>query len=194
MAGPTKQFDQDQTLDIALQLFWMKGYESTSMQELVNAMGINRASLYQTYGNKYDLYVASMDRYIDSTLDLFKQALKQPGPALEILRTLFQNIVLSSQQEGFHGCFINNTAVELGVHDQELAKKIRGVWQQFEDMFTEMIQRAVDHDELKSDIDVHITAQLLNTHLQGLMVQSKTKISEKKLFDNIELVFRLIHQ
>jgi len=194
MAGPTKQFDQDQALSKALQLFWMKGYEATSMQELVEAMGVNRASLYQTYGNKYDLYVASMDRYIDTSIGLFNQTLENPGPALGGLKALFQNLVLNSLQGGMHGCFINNTAVELGVHDPALAKKIRDVWNQFEDVFTQMIQRAIDNGELKSDVDVKITAQLLNTQLQGLMVQSKTSISKKKLFDSIDLIFRLIHE
>lgn len=194
MAGPPKQFDQDQALSKALQLFWMKGYEATSMQELVEAMGINRASLYQTYGNKYDLYVASMDRYIDTSIELFRQTLENTGPALGSLQTLFQNLILNSLQSGMYGCFINNTAVELGVHDQALAKKIRDVWDQFEDVFTQIIQRAIDNGELKPDIDVQLTAQLLNTHLQGLIVQSKTSISKKKLFDSIDLIFRLIHE
>lgn len=192
MAGPNKQFDQDQALDKALQLFWMKGYESTSMQELVDVMGVNRASMYQTYGNKYDLYVASMDRYIDSAIDLFNEVLEQPGPALENLHTLFQNMVLSSLQGGFHGCFINNTAVELSVHDPKLAKKIRDVWVQFEDVFAKMAQRAIGDGELRAGIDSHTTAQLLNITLQGLMIQSKTNISKEKLFDSIDLVFRLI--
>ena len=194
MAGPTKQFDQDQALGKALQLFWMKGYEATSMQELVDAMGVNRASLYQTYGNKYDLYVASMDRYIDTSVDLFKQTLENPGPALDSLQALFQNLILNSLQSGMHGCFINNTAVELGVHDEALAKKIRDAWAQFEGVFSRMIQRAIDNGEFKADIDVQVTAQLLNTHLQGLMVQSKTSISKTKLFDSIDLIFRLIHE
>jgi len=135
-----------------------------------------------------------MDRYIDTSIGLFNQTLENPGPALGGLKALFQNLVLNSLQGGMHGCFINNTAVELGVHDPALAKKIRDVWNQFEDVFTQMIQRAIDNGELKSDVDVKITAQLLNTQLQGLMVQSKTSISKKKLFDSIDLIFRLIHE
>ncbi|VAW96935.1 hypothetical protein MNBD_GAMMA21-2937, partial [hydrothermal vent metagenome] len=145
-------------------------------------------------GNKYDLYVASMDRYIDTSIELFRQTLENTGPALGSLQTLFQNLILNSLQSGMYGCFINNTAVELGVHDQALAKKIRDVWDQFEDVFTQIIQRAIDNGELKPDIDVQLTAQLLNTHLQGLIVQSKTSISKKKLFDSIDLIFRLIHE
>ncbi len=194
MAGPSKQFDQHQALDKALQLFWKQGYESTSMQELVDVMGVNRASLYQTYGNKYDLYLASFNRYIDATLNTFNQALKTPGPALENAQTLFQNLVQHSLEGGLQGCFINNTAVELGAHDQELAQRIRDVWVKFEDVFAQMIQRAVDEGELKNDADVRQIAQLLNTNLQGLIIQTKTNISQEKLFDSIELIFRLIRE
>ncbi len=194
MAGPNKQFDPNHTLDKALQLFWKKGYESTSMQELVDVMGVNRASLYQTYGNKHDLYTASLNRYIEGTLDTFKQTLEKSGPALENLRNLFQNLVLHSLQGGMQGCFINNSAVELGPHDLELAEQIRNVWIQFEDFFSIMIQRAVDNLELKADTDVRKIAQLLNTNLQGLIIQTKTNIKKKKLFDSIELIFDLIHE
>jgi len=193
MAGPNKQFDQQQALDKALELFWLKGYESTSMQELVDAMGVNRASMYQTYGNKYDLYIASLTRYIDGTMDMFNQALAEQGRGLDSLRDLFQNLVLSSLQGNMHGCFINNTAVELGAHDQKLAKVIRDVWVQFEDVFDQIIQRAVDNGELNSDVDTRKIAQLLNTNLQGLMLQSKTDISKEKLFASIDLIFQLIH-
>ncbi|MFV2061350.1 MAG: TetR/AcrR family transcriptional regulator, partial [Gammaproteobacteria bacterium] len=66
MVGPNKQFDQEETLSIALQVFWNKGYEATSMQDLVSSMGINRASMYQTYGNKYALFMSSLDMYMDN--------------------------------------------------------------------------------------------------------------------------------
>lgn len=192
MAGPNKQFDQDQALDLALQLFWKKGYESTSMQELVSVMRVNRASLYQTYGNKYDLYLASMSRYVEATFVAMNQVRDETGPALQSLQALFQRLVMQSLKGDLHGCFINNTAVELGAHDQELAKRIRDVWGQFEDVFAQMIQRAVDNGEMATDVDVRKIARLLNTNLQGLLVQSKVNSSKKSLFENIEFIFALV--
>ena len=62
MVGPDKQFDQDEVLNKALEVFWAKGFEATSMQDLVNNMGINRASMYQTYGIKHALFNAALDR------------------------------------------------------------------------------------------------------------------------------------
>lgn len=162
------------------------------MQDLVSAMHVNRASLYQTYGNKYDLYLASLHRYVEATLVMLNQVLDENGPALGSLQALFQRLVRQSLKGGLHGCFINNTAVELGAHDQALAKQIRDVWGRFEDVFAVMVQRAVDNGEMSADADARKIARLLNTNLQGLLVQTKINSSKKNLFESIELIFGLL--
>ena len=193
MVGPTKQFDQDEALGKALQLFWEKGYEAASMQDLVNAMGINRASMYQTYGNKYELYVASVDRYIENSVAMLEQTLEDPGSPLENLRTLFQLLIMGSLDGQMHGCFLNNTAIELGPHDATMAEKIRDAWGQFENIFATMVQRAIDAKEIKADANPRLLAQLLNTNLQGLIAQTKANAPKEKLLDNINVLIGLLH-
>jgi len=194
MVGPTKQFDQDEVLGKALHLFWEKGYEAASMQELVNAMGINRASMYQTYGNKYELYVASIDRYIENSVAMLKQTLDDPGSTLENLRGLFQLLVMGSLDGEMQGCFLNNTAIELGPHDATMAEKVRDAWVQFEDVFAVMMQRAIDAKEIKADADPRLLAQLLNINLQGLIAQTKANTSKEKLFDSINVLIGLLRR
>ena len=194
MVGPNKQFDHDETLNKALRLFWEQGYEATSMQALVDAMGINRASMYQTFGNKHELFVASIERYMEGTLSSLTQLLEKPGSALANLQDFFEEVVGQSVQGKMQGCFINNTAVELGPHDAKLAEKIRQVWEKFENVFATLLQRAINEDEIKSDCDAHQLAQLLNINLQGLMVKSKANTSKKELLDGIHSLFKLIQQ
>ncbi len=172
MAGPNKQFDRDDTLDKALQLFWEQGYEATSMQDLVNTMGINRASLYQTYGNKQELYRASLERYAAQILAHVTGFLDKPGTPLSKLRDLFVHVIEQSLEGKMQGCFINNTAVELGPHDAKLAEKIRDIWMQFEDLFATRLQQASEQLQLAGDTDPHRLAQVLNINLQGLMVKT----------------------
>lgn len=194
MVGPNKQFDQDETLKKALHVFWDKGYEATSMGDLVSVMGINRASLYQTYGNKYALFISSMDLYIDNTLKLIEQTLALPGSPLDNLEHLFKSLVEQSLQGKLHGCFINNTAVELGPHDKEIAEKLRNIWVQFESLFSITISRAIDVDEVSENADADQLALLLNINLQGLMVKTKTNTPKESLFDGIESLFKLIRK
>jgi TetR/AcrR family transcriptional repressor of nem operon len=194
MAGPTKQFDQDETLNRALDLFWTQGYEATSMQELVEAMGINRASMYQTYGNKHQLFLASIERYMQRTIDSLQQLQQAHGSPVAKLHGLFRDIVNQSLGNQMQGCLINNTAVELGPHDQNLAEKIRQVWEQFEDVFTAMINDAIQQGEIKAGSDARVLAQLLNTNIQGLLVKSKAGISKQELDASIDTLFNFLRK
>lgn len=194
MAGPNKQFDRDQALDKAVQLFWEHGYEATSMQDLVNAMGVNRASLYQTYGSKQELYLASLERYAAQILAHVTGLLDKPGTPLSKLRDLFVHVIEQSLDGNMQGCFINNTAVELGPHDATLAEKIRGIWVQFEDLFAMRLQQAIKQNQLPADTDPRQLAQLLNINLQGLMVKTKANSDKAELIAAVDALFDLLHK
>lgn len=194
MVGPNKQFDQAEALVKALQVFWDKGYEATSMQDLVNAMGINRASMYQTYGNKSALFNASLDHYIEQTVQHFNTLKDQPGSPLDNLKQLFINLITQSLEGRLHGCLINNTAIELGPHDPQVAAKVRDVWQRFEAVFSQQITRAMEQQEIRSAFSSDSLGQLLNVQLQGLIVKTKANTPKQDLYDNVELLFQLIRQ
>jgi len=194
MAGPNKQFNRDETLDKAVQLFWEQGYEATSMQDLVNAMGINRASLYQTYGNKQELYLASLERYAAQILAYVTGLLDKPGTPLTKLRDTFVHITEQSLQGKMQGCFINNTAVELGPHDAKLAAKIRDIWVQLEDIFATRLQQAIDQHQITADTDPHQLAQVLNINLQGLVVKTKANSNKAELIRAVDALFDLIQK
>jgi len=194
MAGPNKQFDRDEALGKAVQLFWEHGYEATSMQDLVNVMGINRASLYQTYGNKQELYLASLERYAAQILAHVSGLLNKPGTPLANLRDLFVHVIEQSLEGNMQGCFINNTAVELGPHDARLAENIRGIWVQFEDLFATRLQQAVEQHQLAADTDPHQLAQVLNINLQGLMVKTKANSNKAELIAAVDALFDLLQK
>ena len=194
MAGPNKQFDRDKALDKAVQLFWEQGYEATSMQDLVNAMGINRASLYQTYGNKQELYLASLERYAAQILAHLTGLLDKPGTPLTNLRDLFVHVIEQSLEGNMQGCFINNTAVELGPHDATLAENIRDIWVQFEDLFATRLQQAIEQHQLAAETDPRQLAQVLNINLQGLMVKTKANSNKTELIRAVDALFDLIEK
>jgi len=194
VAGPNKQFDHDNVLDKALTLFWEKGFEATSMQQLVDAMGINRASMYQTYGNKNELFEASINRYIDNTLKYLRSLLALDNSPLINLQNAFKGFIRQSLDGQLQGCLINNTAIELGPHDLAMAEKIRQVWRQIEIIFTDLLQQSIDRNELNKKTDVSQMASLLNTTLQGLLVKTKAGTSEKDLFSDIDALFDLVRQ
>lgn len=192
MAGPSKQFDQKQALVKALEVFWDKGYEATSMQDLVNHMGINRASMYDTFGNKYELFKQSLDAYCRQSLVNIKQVLEAPGSPLQNILRYYQLLGSSEGVVRHHGCFINNTAVEMGPHKPEIADQIRHHWVEVEALFKSTLDRAVQQGELKSDTDTASLAKLFNTLIQGLAVSSKVQVSSENLATTVRTVFALL--
>lgn len=194
MVGPNKQFDQTEALDKAMQVFWDKGYEATSMQDLVNSMGINRASLYQTFGNKYALFNTTLDRYIANSIQHIEQLLDIPGSPLDNLQQLFKQFIAQSLEGRLHGCLINNTAIELGPHDEEMASKLRQVWLRFEAIFTTLAQRAIERGEINETADATSLGLMINAQLQGLIVKTKANTPQHMLHNSVDLMFELIRR
>lgn len=192
MVGPNKQFNQDVALKSALDVFWAKGFEATSMQELVSAMGVNRASMYQTYGNKGELFTAALDQYIDASLVMIKEALEASGSPLANLSNLFKRLLAHSVENNMSGCLMGNTAVELGPHNPATAEKVRIFWAQFEQIFQNTLERAIEQKELKENTDTEQLATFINSTFQGLLIKTKVNVDKNKIFSDIDVLFSLI--
>lgn len=192
MAGPEKQFNQDVALKNALDVFWGKGYEATSMQDLVTAMGVNRASMYQTYGNKAELFIAALDQYIGSSLVMIKEALETTGSPLDNIYQLFRNLLERSVENNMSGCLMGNTAVELGPHNPVAAEKVRNFWSQFEQLIQSTLARAIKQKELSEDTNTEQLATFINSAFQGLLIKTKVNIDNNKIVSDIDTLFSLI--
>ncbi len=198
MVGPNKQFNQQEALSKALNVFWNKGYEATSMQDLVSSMGINRASMYQTYGNKHELFLSSLDLYISTSLAGISQMLEtfasSSNSSVDAVQRVFESMIEFSMDGDKSGCFINNTAIELATHNPEIAEIIRDFWKSFEAVFTPYIKTAIQNDEIDSAIDAEQISALLNINIQGFMVKTKTNATKASLFQSIQSLFDLIRK
>jgi len=104
------------------------------------------------------------------------------------------HVIEQSLEGNMQGCFINNTAVELGPHDATLAENIRDIWVQFEDLFASHLQQAVEQHQLAADTDPHQLAQVLNINLQGLMVKTKANSDKTELIRAVDALFDLLQK
>lgn len=196
MAGPQKQFDTETVLAKALEVFWRQGFESTSVQDLVKGMGINRASLYDTFGNKTELYQKALQRYIQQSLAVSRELLlDSPGTAVERLQHYFYSMNKAHENSTRNfGCFLNNTAVELGPHYPEFAEQVRSAWAEMETIFRVLLEDGVKKQELPPDLDTAAIAATINMMLQGISVMAKAGVPDQQLGQIIGTVMRLLHQ
>lgn len=170
-----KEFNPDDALEKAMHVFWHKGYEATSMEDLLTAMNINRGSLYDTFGDKRELFLKAMDRYctgggIGSRLSI----LNQPGPALSLIRQFIGHLLEFGLSDPLRrGCLITNTVMELAPHEKDIARKVAGRLQMAEDAFFRLLTRAKQEGELAKDKDPRALARVLVTMMQGTIVMIK---------------------
>lgn len=180
-----KQFDVEEVLDKAMQVFWHRGYSATSVQDLVRETGVNRASLYATYSDKHALFLASLRMYADSLRQEKLAELERDHSAKEsIHRLLLAFADLAAGKGASRGCFLTNTALELAAHDPDAARIVAKAQKEMEAFFAKMIKRGQAADEIPTDRDPAVTASGLLATLIGLAVLCRSR-PEPKLLKSI---------
>ncbi|GHI07915.1 TetR family transcriptional regulator [Streptomyces cellostaticus] len=190
----TKEFDPDTALQSALELFWRRGYEATSMTDLVEHLGIGRASLYATFGNKHELYLKALDRYEQAGLTRIVHELSQPGPALPAARAVVRRFAAEAADEHLrlNGCLVTNTAAELAPHDPAAARHVERNWDHIETALHSALVRAQAQGELPADRDPLTLARMLLVLMQGLRLVGKASSDPARVRDAAEQALALL--
>jgi TetR/AcrR family transcriptional repressor of nem operon len=185
----TKEFEPEAALQNAMELFWRKGYEATSMRDLLDGMGIGRGSFYDTFGDKHSLFLAALDRFETTRTAWIIEALEGPGSLLESIRYVFERTV--DGLVGFEprrGCLLANSAVELAPHDPEVARRISRYVQRTEDAFEQALERARTAGDISQDKDPRALARFLVNNLHGLRIMARAGADRETLEDTVRIV------
>ena len=181
-----KEFDVDTVLNSAMEAFWARGYEATSLNDLLDCMQIQRASLYNAFGDKHTLFLETLRRYdaVYRQTEVEKR-MKMASPRQAIL-DLFQDVVTVVVEHGVrNGCFLINTALELSPHDPEVAEVVRKALTHMEQkFFRKMIEKGRAMGEIAKSAMPAPTARALLSLLIGLIVLSRSR-PEKLLLQSI---------
>ncbi|MGN5382285.1 TetR/AcrR family transcriptional regulator [Streptomyces lasalocidi] len=193
-AARTKEFDPDAALQSALELFWRRGYEATSLTDLVEHLGIGRASIYATFGNKRELYLKAMDRYTETRDPALLAELSQPGPALPAVRAVVRRFAAEavSPEGRLNGCFVTNTAAELAPHDPAAARRVEISWEHVETLLHSALVRAQAQSELPEGGDPRALARMLLVLLQGVRIVGKASNDPARVRDATEQALALL--
>jgi TetR/AcrR family transcriptional repressor of nem operon len=184
MAG-VKKFDRDQVLDRAMRLFWQRGYEGTSIEDLVSATGINRGSLYATFGSKCGLFLATLERYAIQFGKPLLPVPDDPDPRRAIERMFDAIITRTSDPQWPRGCFMTNTALECPGAGDEIARKVaEGVGRQ-ESAIYRVLQRAQALGSLDPKADARALARFFLGVAQGMNVVNKATADPSILRDMV---------
>jgi len=168
-----KSYREADVLDGAMRAFWARGYEATSMAELVKATGINRGSLYAAFEGKRGLFLRALEHYDTHHRAGFLDAVARDLPPRAAILEVFRR---ASQQTGETppGCLLVNTALEMSPHDPEIAAVVNARLSAVEDFFCDRIKAARKDGSLRRDLPPRTTAQGLLGLFLGLRVLSRT--------------------
>jgi TetR/AcrR family transcriptional repressor of nem operon len=181
----TKDFNEDEVLDKALAIFWQKGYNGTSMQELVDGLGISRSSMYDTYTDKYTLFTKSLERYREKTAAEMMHLISEGSSAKAGIKKMLQSVVNESVcDKSPRGCFIVNTCVESAPHDKAIAKILQQNMQDAEEVFYLAIKKGQESGEIPGRNDARALARFIINTINGIRVTAKAG-TDKKVYDDV---------
>lgn len=182
----TKEFNIDQVLDKAIEIFWHKGYNGTSAQDLVTYLGLSRSSLYDTFGDKQKLFVASLKKYQKQSQDQIVKLFEASENIKETLHSIFKQAVVESLEDRItKGCFMVNTSIELAMHDPEIAKIVQNNTKVMEEIFTKALQKGQDSGQVSKNMDAKTLARFIFNNYSGIRVLARTGEADKQVYDDI---------
>ena len=176
----SKQFEPEQALSSAMSAFWRHGYDATSMEDLMDCMGIGRASIYNAFGNKRALFLSALEYYVCNGGAL--QGVRMPDSPRLAIMTAFRTIVERAVTgESCDGCMVVNTALELAPHDDEIAQIVNGIFVQQETLFRTYLEQAMACGEVPQTLDPSRTAQTLLALSIAVLVLARSRPDEPLL-------------
>jgi TetR/AcrR family transcriptional repressor of nem operon len=188
MARP-REFDEASALRHAMTLFWRKGYEATSMTDLLKATGLSKSSLYQTFTDKRTLFLAALEAYRHERMAYLRERLNDGRPARKSIEGFFKEIVKhAADKERPYGCMNCNEAVELGPDDTEVRRLVADDFQAVEDAFADAIRRGQRDGSIANPESARTVARLFTVTLQGLQVMARLRVDAGRMTDTVTLL------
>lgn len=189
-----KAFEETAALEKAMQVFWKNGYNATSMEDLVTAMGINRASLYGTFGDKKQLYMAALRQFQRESQGQNGQIMARAShsPKSQLFGLLQNQLEQSLADAENKGCMMANATAEMAILDADVCQLVVQNKCAVEALFEQLIQAGQAAGEFRAQIEPSEGAAFLVNYLNGMRVVSKTRPDAEKMRTSLALALSVL--
>jgi AcrR family transcriptional regulator len=188
--GRPREFDVDKALDLALQVFWRKGYEGASMADLTETMGITKPSLYSAFGNKEELFRKALDRYVDGPGGYFQVALAKPNARAVVEHLLYASADAVTDPNHPPGCLAVQGALSCGDAAESIKQELMSRRAKGEQDLRQRFERAIAEGDLPEGSDAADLAAYVSAILQGMAVQAAGGTTREQLRRIAEMALR----
>ena len=190
--GRPREFSEEEVLDAALEAFWSRGFEATSVQDLVDATGLSRASLYGAFGDKEALFEAVLAHYAARTARIARELEEAPSARAGIERFMLRFVEGASAPGGPRGCFMQLSVSECQPARPAVARAAAEGARQTEEGLLRALQRGKKAGELPASLEAKATARLLAVTLQGVAAAARAGRSREELREVVRQAVRLL--
>jgi TetR/AcrR family transcriptional repressor of nem operon len=171
-----KTFEPTDAIEEAMLLFWEQGYKTTSVDDLVNRLGIGRGSLYATFQDKRTLFLKALDHYSEMVLAELLPLMEAEKSVAKAARRVLEKVYeLSSRPSHPAGCLMTNTLAEVGLRDPAIAKRLMANYARLETSLVALLDRGRTRGEIAAGQSTLALARFVLTIMQGLRVLSKAR-------------------
>jgi len=188
----TTEFEPNVALERAVDVFWDKGYSDTSMDDLIKCMGVARYGVYNTWGNKRELFLAALKKYMSQRIGTIRSVFGKPDAALPEIKGFFEKLLKQEKREQ-SGCFACNVSIELASNDQDVADLVRDMFVQISKEFRKALGNAVDQGELKTDINLNDLADYLANVMRNTAIMARSGFSRKEIAKNTRIALNVLN-
>ena len=191
--GRPREFDIDRALEAATKQFWAVGYEATSLQDLLKSMGLSKSSLYQTFGNKHELFVRCLDHYQQSMVDKLNVQLDSSDSVKQFIANFLEGVIAEAKNSsGRKGCLLVNTANELSQRDADIAKAVTDGTVNVAKLFQQAIELGKQKKEINVDTSTEHLVSYLITSISGLRTMVKAGAETSTLKPVTDLIIKTL--
>ena len=189
--GRPRGFDYDEALDRAMHVFWQKGFEGASLNDLTTAMGIQPASLYKAFGNKRTLFEKALARYLAGPVAFVHDALNEPTAFAVAGRILRRTAEFLTEGRSRRGCMTIQAALAGGVESEPIRRKLIALRVKEQDALRRRFERAKSEGDLPNDADAADLARFVTAIYQGMTVQAINGASREDLLRLADTALRI---
>ena len=188
MAGRPRKFNEEEIIQKATEVFWAQGYEATSAEDLLKAMGIGKGSFYLLFkGGKEELFIRTMEQCSELSFQLISKRLNVASDKRDVIKELFLETLNRADNSKNYGCYMGNTIVEMSNLNTELKDLAAKHLSKFENIFLVVAKESIDKGEIKTKKSADYIAKYLINSWNGMNIT-------KRMGDDMEMLTSIIEQ
>ena len=190
MAGRPREFDREEALRIAKEVFWQRGYQGTSLSDLVAALGIASARIYAAFGSKENLFREAIALYLTEEGAFADAALSQPDTRQAVRQLLVNAVEAYTRDDRPHGCMVVLSLTNYGRDNEEIMAWLAGYRRERIEGIIERIRQGVESGELPENTDIQGLGDYVATVFHGISIQARDGVSRVRLLTMTDIAMQ----